>query len=165
MDTHRFFAQCFSRTARRRLERALAYEARLYRRLQGLADVAAGEGIAAGAKRLRVQCSTVHRWIEGYAIERAPQSLADRARRGRPPMARALSERHLQALLESDPRHFGFWTVPLLAGHLRAQGLPISARTLRRRIRAARFRWKRPRWVYRRRADHIGAKTGGSFDA
>ena len=52
------------------------------------------------------------------------------------------------------------WTVPLLAGHLRAQGLAISARTLRRRIRAARFRWKRPRYVYSERAAHVGAKKG-----
>jgi hypothetical protein len=50
--------------------------------------------------------------------------------------------------------------VPLLAAHLRAQGLAISARTRRRRIHAARFRWKRPRYVYSARAEHVGAKKG-----
>ncbi len=57
------------------------------------------------------------------------------------------------------------WTVPLLTSHLRSHGITISARTLRRRIREARFRWKRPRYVYHERADHVGAKKGGSFDA
>ena len=56
------------------------------------------------------------------------------------------------------------WTVPLLATHLRTQGVVISARTLRRRIRAARFRWKRPRYVYSERAEHVGAKKGALSD-
>ena len=68
----------------------------------------------------------------------------------------------------SDPCRFGYdastWTVPLLATHLHTQGLVISARTLRRRIRAARFRWKRPRYVYSERAEHVGAKKGASSD-
>jgi len=54
--------------------------------------------------------------------------------------------------------------VPLLATHLRTQGVVISARTLRRRIHAARFRWKRPRYVYSERAAHVGVKKGALSD-
>lgn len=97
-----------------------------------------------------------------------PSGLADNARPGRPRTAATLTHDKLRQLLTSDPRRLGYrtntWTVPLLATHLRRQGVAISARTLRRRIRAARFRWKRPRYGYSERAAHVGAKKGGSSD-
>lgn len=170
MDTPRSTHPAFSRADRRRLLQALAqaHEARLYRRLRAVAEVAEGESVAAVARRARVERSTVHRWIERYLAERAPSALADSRRSGRPRAAAALTDGRLRQLLTSDPRQFGSdattWTVPLLAAHLRAQGLAISARTLRRRIRAARFRWKRPRYVYSERAEHVGAKKGGLSD-
>jgi transposase len=96
-----------------------------------------------------------------------PTALAEGARSGRPRAAAALTESRLRQLLTSDPGRFGSaattWTVPRLAAHLRAQGLALGARTLRRRIHAACFRWKRPRYVYSTRAAHVGAKKGGSF--
>ncbi len=83
-------------------------------------------------------------------------------------MTPALTDDKLGELLTSDPCQFGYdattWTVPLLATHLRTQDVVIGARTLRRRIRAAGFRWKRPRYVYSERAEHVGAKKGGSSD-
>jgi transposase len=83
-------------------------------------------------------------------------------------MAPGLTDNKLRHLLTSDPCQFGYdantWTVPLLATYLRTQGLVVSARTLRRRIHAARFRWKRPRYVYSERAEHVGAKKGGLSD-
>ena len=167
MATPRSTRPAFSRADRRRLLHALAQarEARLYRRLRAVAEVADGEPVAAVARRAR---STVHRWVERYLAERVPAALAEGRRSGRPRAAAALTTERLRQLLTSDPRQFGYaastWTVPLLAAHLRAQGLAISARTLRRRIRAARFRWKRPRYVYRERAAHVGAKKGGSSD-
>jgi len=156
----------FSWTERRRLLRALAqaYDARLYRRLRTVAEIAEGEPVDVVAKRARVGRSTVDRWIERYLAERAPSALADGKRSGRPRMTPALTDAKLRQLLTSDPCQFGYdantWTVPLLATHLRTQGVVISARTLRRRIRAARFRWKRPRYVYSERAAHVGAKKG-----
>jgi transposase len=167
MDTPRSTRPAFSRADRRRLVQALAQaqDARLYRRLRAVAEVAEGEPVAAVAKRARVARSTVHRWIERYLQERLPSALADGERSGRPRVAAALTEERLRELLTSDPCQFGYdantWTVPLLAAHLQAHGLAIRARTLRRRIRAARFRWKRPRYVYGERAEHVGAKKGG----
>jgi transposase len=168
MDTPRSLHPAFSRADRRRLVQALgqARDAKLYRRLRAVAEVAEGESVATVARRTRVARSTVHRWIARYLHARMPSALAEGQRSGRPCAAAALTESRLRQLLTSDPGRFGYavttWTVPLLAGHLRAQGLAISARTLRRRIHAARFRWKRPRYVYSARAAHVGAKKGGS---
>jgi transposase len=141
-----------------------AHDARLYRRLRAVAEIAEGESVAVVAKHARVERSTVYRWIERYLAERAPSALADGKRSGRPRMTPALTDAKLRQLLTSDPCQFGYdantWTVPLLATHLHTQGVVISARTLRRRIHDARFRWKRPRYVYSERAEHIGAKKG-----
>jgi transposase len=166
MGTHRFL----DGTDRRQLLRALdgVDDVRLYRRLQALVEIADGDSITAVAKRLRVERSTVHRWIQRYRAERQPQRLRDAARSGRPRSAPQLTDARLKQLLTSDPCTCGYdanaWTAPLLAAHLRDQGIALSERTLRRRIRAARFRWKRPRYVYSERADHVGAKKGGSSD-
>ena len=171
MDTLRSTHPAFSRADRRRLVQALAqaHDARLYRCLRAVAEVAEGEPVAAVARRARVERSTVHRWIARSLAARAPSALADGERPGRPRAAAALTDDRLRQLLTSDPRPFGSnantWTVPLLVAHLHAQGLAISARTLRRRIRAARFCWKRPRYVYHTRAEHVGAQKGGSSDA
>ena len=167
MDTRRATRPAFRGADRQRLLQALAqaHEARLYRRLRAVAEVAEGQTIAAVARRARVARSTVHRWIARYLAERTPAALAEGQRSGRPRVALALTDDRLRQLLTSDPRQFGYnattWTVPLLAAHVRAQGVALSARTLRRRIRAARFRWKRPRYVYSERAEHVGAKKGG----
>ena len=120
--------------------------------------------MVAVAKRARVGRGTVYRWIERYLAERAPSALADGKRSGRPRTTPVLTDSKLRQFLRSDPCRFGYdantWTVPLLATHLHTQGLVISARTLRRRIHTARFRWKRPRYVYSERAEHVGAKKG-----
>jgi transposase len=71
----------------------------------------------------------------------------------------------LAAVLARDPRRCGYlatsWTVPLLTHYLASQeGIAISARTLRRRLHEADYRWKRPRHVYAGRATHLAQKKG-----
>ena len=80
-------------------------------------------------------------------------------------MAPSLTRSRLTAALARDPRACGYratsWTVPLLAQHLRERhGIPIGGRTLRRRLREAGYRWKRPRYVYAGRAAHLAQKKG-----
>ena len=158
------FSRRFTRCDRRRLEQALQGErdARRYRRLEAVLAVASGGRVAAVATRMRAERSTVHRWCERHRSDRDAQALSDRPGRGRHRVAPQLTRTALARWLRSDPRKAGveanLWTVPMLSAHLRAQGLSISARTLRRRIREARFRWKRRRYVYHERADHVGAK-------
>jgi len=52
--------------------------------------------------------------------------------------------------------------VPLLKQYLQQRhSIAISTRTLRRRLHAADYRWKRPRYVYAGRAVHLAQKKGG----
>src|SRR3954469_14039371 len=152
---------------RKRLTAALAgaREARVYRRLEALLLVAEGHSVAEAARRCRVNRSSVHRWLVQYRAEHEATALIDRPRGGPPRLHHTLTPRRLAAALARDPRRCGYqatsWTVPLLAHDLATQeGIAISARTLRRRLHEAGYRWKRPRYVYAGRATHLAQKKG-----
>ena len=152
---------------RKRLAAALesAREARVYRRVEALLLVAEGRTVAEAARRCHVDRSSVHRWLGQYGARRDATALADRPRSGRPRQNSRLTPRRLAAALARDPRRCGYratsWTVPLLAHDLAARdGIAIGARTLRRRLHAAGYRWKRPRYVYAGRAAHPAQKKG-----
>ena len=144
--------------------------ARLYRRLQAV--FLANEGHSAtqvaaitGASVRSVQywCAT---WRRSKAHRHPQKALAEKPRLGRHPVVPALDQTRLLSELSHDPLALGYaatnWTVPLLAAHLRGQGCPISPRTLRRRLHAAGFRWKRPRCVFTEPAPHVAQKKGRS---
>jgi transposase len=157
---------------RRRLRAAMrkAVTARLYRRLQAV--LLAGEGrpakeVAAitGASVRSVQC-WCRAWRRSAVRRRPEQVLAEKPHRGRPVGVSALSCQRLLAELAKDPLALGYaatnWTVPLLARHLQRLGLPIHARTLRRRLHAAGLRWKRPRYVFALPEPNLAQKKGRS---
>lgn len=151
----------------KRLRAALSNEprSRVYRRLEALLWVAEGLPISEAARRVRVDRSSVHRWVAAYQQAREVAALADAPRCGRPPAAKPLSPTKLAATLQRDPRRLGFsattWTVPLLANYLNQSGeLHISQRTLRRRLHAFGYRWKRPRYVYGQREANLPQKKG-----
>jgi transposase len=152
---------------RKRLAVALeaAREARVYRRVEALLLVAEGQSVAEAARRCHVDRSSVHRWLRQYGAQRDAAVLGDQPRSGRPRQSNRLTPRRLAAVLARDPRRCGYqatsWTVPLLAHHLATQeGIAISARTLRRRLHEADYRWKRPRHVYAGQATHLAQKKG-----
>ena len=160
-------ASAFTRYDRRRLAKSLVgvREARLFRRLQAVLFVAEGVSVSEAARRVRVDRSAVHRWVGLYLRRRDPQDLADAPRSGRPPLAVAIPDSLIAALLERDPRKEGFtattWTVPLLATHLaRRCGRQVTQRTLRRRLHSLGYRWKRPRYVYAGEEQHLPQKKG-----
>src|SRR4051794_10938309 len=160
--------QQFSSTDRRRLERALsvAREARLYRRIEAVLLVAEGQPISEAARRVRAARLSVRGWIERYLATQDAAALTDRPRRGRPHSAPQLTRGRLAAALARAPRGCGFqatsWTVPLPRHYLhRRHGITVSARTLRRRLHEADYRWKRPRYVYVGRAVHLAQKKLG----
>jgi transposase len=157
----------FTRHDRKRLTKALARarEARFFRRLQAVLFVAEGVSVSEAARRARVDRSTLHRWLGRYLQRRDPADLADAPRAGRPPVAEALTDSAVAALLARDPRQAGFtattWAVPLLTTYLaRRSGRQVSARTLRRRLRQLGYRWKRPRYVYAGEEPHLAQKKG-----
>jgi len=156
----------FTRGDRRRLVRALAAatSARSYRRLAAVLAVAEGHSFDAAAAQARARRATVHRWVDRYLAGRDPNELEDAARPGRPRL-RALTDRRLRRVLATDPRARGYhaatWTAPLLAAYCAEHlGCVVSPRTLRRRLHALGFRWKRPRYRYAHRAPHLPQKKG-----
>ena len=76
-----------------RLRAALRHEprSRVYRRLEALLLVAEGASISEAARRVRVDRSSVHRWVAAYQQTRDVTALADAPRSGRPRAARQLS--------------------------------------------------------------------------
>ena len=143
----------------------MAREARLYRRIEAVLLVAEGQPISEAARRVRATRLSVRGWVERYLAAHDAATLADRPRPGRPHSAPRLTLCRLAAALARDPRSCGYqatsWTVPLLRHDLQQRhGITVSARTLRRRLHEADYRWKRPRYVYAGRAVQLAQKKG-----
>jgi transposase len=90
----------------------------------------------------------VRHWLRRYR-EAGPGGLADRPRPGRPPKDR-LARQIVEAQASNGPGSSGlvqgFWTAGLLAAFLASRfGLVLSAASVRRYLRAAGWRWARPR--------------------
>jgi transposase len=130
--------------------------------------IAEGHGIGEAAALLNVSRRWMTKAVARYRVRRCPQDLAEAKRSGRPRVAPTLSAERLTELLRTDPLALGYaatgWTAPLLAAHLRrANGNEsLSARSLRRRLHAARFAWKRPRYAFGRKEPHRAQKKGRS---
>ena len=156
----------FTAVDQRRLARALStgLPARVYRRLAAVGEIADGEDVPTVARRLGVSRATIHRWVARYLVRRDPGSLVDEPRPGRPRRA-GVSDRQLRHLLARDPQTLGYqsttWTAALLVTHCAEHfGCRLHARTLRRRLHALGYRWKRPRYRFLHRAPHLAQKKG-----
>ena len=162
----------FTHHDRRRLRAALrrVRDVRHHRRLQAVLLVAEGYSIGAAAALLKASRRWITKAVARYRAHRCPQDLAEAKRSGRPRVAPSLSAEQLTEVLRTDPLALGYaatgWTAPLLAAHLRRLNTDesISARTVRRRLHAARFAWKRPRYVFGRKEPHRAQKKGRSRD-
>jgi transposase len=159
----------FTHHDRRRLTAALrrARDARHYRRLHAVWLVAQGYRASTVAKLLKASRRWITKVLAIYRRRRCPADLAEAKRSGRPRVAPGLSAEQLMALLRTDPRALGYaatgWTVPLLAAHLRRVGMgALSVWTLRRRLHAADFAWKRPRYAFAQKEPHRAQKKGPS---
>lgn len=156
----------FTAADRRRLARAMdaTAAARVFRRLAAVLLVAEGRPVAESARVVRTHRRNVARWVRRYLTGRDPNALVDHPRAGRP-RAAAVSDRQLRRVLATDPRTLGFqattWTTPLLAAYCAERfNCVVSPRTMRRRLRALGYRWKRPRYRYAHRAAHLAQKKG-----
>ena len=76
------------------------------------------------------------------------------------------SDAQLAKLMPTAPTDHGYrhpaWTAPLLLAPLRRQGVAASDTTVRRALHALGYRWRRPRFVLSRRAEHWRQAKGGS---
>ena len=158
----------FNRYDRHRLERALARatDLRFFRRLQAVLLVARGFPVAQVARITGTKSDAIYHWLRLYLRTHTPNSLRDAPRSGRSRVARRITDARIIREFRRDPLRLGYnttgWTVALLAKHLgRKYDCPISARTLRRRMRDLGLRWKRPRYVSADKDPHRAQKKGG----
>jgi transposase len=155
---------------RRRLLHALqrASDVRTYRRLQAVLLVAQGWPVPEVARSTGTRPWAVYAWVRRYLRTHRSAALHDAARPGRPQAAPRITAARIVRELRRDPLRLGYnttgWTVALLAQHLSQKyHCPISARTLRRRMRSLGLRWKRPRYVYATKDPHRAQKKGRLF--
>ena len=161
----------FSLTARDRaaLETLVSgtKDVRQLKRAQALLVLADGASVSAVARSLCVARNTIYNWIARFA-ERSgtiAERLTDVPRCGRPDdLMQTLLER-LPVLMAQKPTDHGYrhaeWTVDLLCGHLAAEHIEASGGTMRRALHELGYRWKRPRFVPRRRASNWRQSKGG----
>jgi transposase len=146
---------------------ARARDVRQLKRAQAVLAVHGGASVAGVARQMRVARNTIYNWVERFVQRKGPiaQRLIDSERPGRPDtLAQKLLER-VPALLELKPGELGYrqaeWTVELLRAHLRDEGIESSDGTIRRVLHESGYRWKRPRFVLRRRSETWRQSKGG----
>ena len=97
---------------------------------------------------------TVYKWLDRFDAE-GPAGLYDRPRSGRPPKVDLETEQVIEQTMTEPPTeqgyNFTYWTIPLLAQHLR-QTLDkvLCYETIRTTLHRLGFRWRRPRWAVQR---------------
>jgi transposase len=138
----------------RKLEQALAqcHDKRFFRRLLALRQVDQGASISQVAVNLGVSRQSIHNWLRVYRTTGRLDSLEDRPHPGRPSLWDQWPGGGIAELLSQSPQDLGYfagdWTVPLLAEHVRhTHGQEPSWSTLRRRLHALGYTWKRSRYV------------------
>jgi transposase len=122
-------------------------------RAQALLWIADGADVAEVAELLQASRQTVYNWLSRFQ-ERAELDLRarllDAPRLGRPRTASGTIDELVAAVIDDDPRDFGYhatvWTAPLLSRYLRDHhAIEVSDRTISRAIDRLGLRWKRPR--------------------
>lgn len=146
-------------------------DANQLKRAQGILAVADGDSPSAIALRLQVTRATVYNWVNRFrnrqgAVE---QALIDQPRSGRPAELFEQVAERLRTLMTQTPGEFGYrnsqWTTTLLVAHLKSGGVCASEDTVRRALHELGYRWKRPRYVLRRRSPTWKQSKGGSSAA
>jgi transposase len=122
-------------------------------RAQALLWIAEGSDIGEVAELLQVSRQTIYNWLSRFQ-ERADLDLRarllDAPRLGRPRAASGTIDERVAAVIDGDPRKFGYhatvWTAPLLSRYLHDHhGIAVSERTIGRAIDRLDISWKRPR--------------------
>jgi transposase len=143
------------------------------RRAQGLLWLHDGQSVAAVADLLRVSRQTLYNWAESFRARAdlgVAERLLDAPRSGRPATALGIIDPLIDAVIDGDPRGYGYratvWTAPLLQRHLEeVHGIETSPKSVRRAIARLDIRWKRPRHRLGLRPQTWRQAKGGSKPA
>jgi transposase len=135
-------------------------DARPVRRAQALLWLEQGTSIETVAERLHVSRQTIYSWIGTYQKRQAQpviDRVCDQPHSGRPPTKLQCVKQRLRSWLKRKPQRWGYaspiWTAPMLRCQVqRDLKETVSLRTVRRALRALRYRYKRPRLVLARRS-------------
>ncbi len=155
---------------RRQLERLVerSRDAQQLRRAQGLLSLAEGEPVRQVIRRMRIGRSTLYEWVgrlRGKRHQPVASRLSDRPRPGRPAQKGPRLKARLETLMQQKPSLYGYryaeWTTALLLVQLAAEGLQAGDSTVRRTLHTLGYRWKRPRFVLKRRSPTWRQAKGG----
>lgn len=144
-------------------------DSRLYQRALALLLLDDGQTVDEIATSLRVSRQSVYNWALRFQ-QRDPLSvlarLADAERGGRPVTVKGIIDPLIDAVIDSDPRHYGYnstvWTAELLRRYLREQHQQeASLRSIGYTLTRLRINWKRPRHRLARRDPHWRQAKGG----
>jgi transposase len=144
-------------------------DSRLYQRALAVLLLDEGQSAEEIATALRVSRQSVYNWACRFQ-QRASLSLVERltdgARTGRPLTVKGVVDPLIDAVIDSDPRDFGYnstvWTAQLLRHYLREQHQQeVSLRSIGYSLVRLRINWKRPRHTLARRDPHWRQAKGG----
>jgi transposase len=142
---------------------------RAWQRAQAVLWLDEGESVAEVAEQLRVSRQTIYNWatrVQAHQGRARYEDLLDAPRSGRPRTVQGIIAPLLDAVLDEDPRSFGYratgWTAPLLRHYLAAvHHLAVSRQSVSLALARLRVRWKRPRHTLARRSPTWPQAQGG----
>jgi transposase len=130
------------------------------------------EGLAAAeiADLLERSRQTIYNWAQAFRCRTdadLSQRLCDAPRSGRPVTALGIIDPLINAVIEDDPRDYGYrstvWTAPLLQRYLEdVHVIATSRKSVSRALSRLGIRWKRPRHRLAQRSETWQQAKGGS---
>jgi transposase len=144
-------------------------DVRQLKRAQAILWLAEGDNVEEVAQRLCVSRQTVYNWVARF-LERADVSLelrvADALRSGRPRTALTIIDSLIDAVIDLDPRQFGYrstvWTAALLQQYLaKTHHIEVCDKSVRLAIERLDVVWKRPRHLLALRSETWRQAKGG----
>lgn len=116
---------------------------------------ASGLSVPQISQRLERHEHTIRKWLSAYQAQ-GVQGLHNTPPPGRPPIQGTDLEHQLETLLAHSPSHYGYleagWTVNMIRDYVRHHDLTVSDATVRRRLKAG-------GWVYKRFAKTLPHKA------
>jgi transposase len=149
------------------------HDAKQLRRAQALVWLHEGQPVLHVAELLGVEPRTVYNWTYAFRLRTDLDPLArllGAPRSGRPPTALGIIDPLLDAVIDDDPRDYGYrataWTAPLLQRYLEeVHAIATSRKSINRATARLGIRWKRPRHRLGLRPDTWRQAKGGSKPA